>query len=77
MRFESQFSRINCHTFFNRIKLRTLGRQRQQGDVCLDGELIGQMPSGLIEHEHGMSAWRDLAADLGQVHVHGLAVSGA
>ena len=33
------------------------------------------MPAGLIDEDRGVSAWRDLRGDLGQVQVHRLAVA--
>ena len=33
------------------------------------------MPSGLVEDEHGVSAWCDLGGDLGEVQVHRLGVA--
>ena len=54
----------------DRVQLRRSGRQRKQGDVGRDGEFGGHVPSGLIEHQHGMGAGIDGRADLGQVGGH-------
>ena len=35
-------------------------RQGQEGDVGRDGELVGGMPSGLVEDENGVGARRHL-----------------
>ena len=59
----------------DRIEFGTFGRQRQEGDVGRNVEFSGHVPPGLIEHEHGVSAGSDLAADFGEMHVHGLAVA--
>ena len=59
----------------DRIEFRTFGRQRQESDVGRDAEFSGHVPPGLIKHEHGVSAGCDLAADFGEMHVHGLAVA--
>jgi len=59
----------------DRVQFGCVGRQRQQGDVVGDGQtLAGLVPSGAVAHEHGMSARRDLAADLAQMLGHRLAV---
>src|SRR2546423_10682022 len=46
---------------FGRIELGRFGRQRHQGDVVGNGELVGEMPAGLIEQstawQPGSTAW--------------------
>ena len=54
----------------DRVQLRRSGRQRKQGDVGRDGEFGGHVPSGLIEHQHGMCARIDGRADLGEMGGH-------
>lgn len=82
MRFESQFSRMNCHLgtcifrdVFDRIEFGALGRQGHEGDVGGYFEGCRAMPSGLIEQQHGMCARRDMEGDLFEVHAHRLAVA--
>src|SRR3982074_1748942 len=55
---------------FNRVEFRAFGRQRDERDVRRHDELVGQVPSGLVEDEHGVSAWRHRHRDLGQMQVH-------
>jgi len=57
------------------VQLGAFGRQWQEGNVGRDFERFGHVPSGLIEHRNGVGARGDLAADLGQVHTHRLAVT--
>lgn len=59
----------------DRIEFRALGRQRQEGDVGRHGELVRAMPSGLIEHQHGVRSRRYCPGDFGQVQVHRCAVA--
>jgi len=57
------------------IELGRVGRQLEQADVVRDGEPApGLMPAGSVEQHHGMAARRDVAADLGQMQVHRLAI---
>ena len=60
---------------FLRVQLGTFGWQRDEGDVGGDVEPAGKMPSCLIDKDRGVSAWRDLRGDLGQVQVHRLGVA--
>jgi len=60
---------------FDRIEFGTFGRQRQEGDVGRNVEFAGRVPSSLIEHEHGVSAGCDLAADFGEMYAHCFAVA--
>src|SRR5260370_26714826 len=46
------------------------GRQRDERDVRRHDELVGQVPSGLVEEEHGVSPRRHCHRDLGQMQVH-------
>lgn len=46
--------------------------QGQQGDVGREHELLGRVPAGLIEQQHGVRARRDRFGDLGQMQVHRL-----
>jgi len=52
------------------VQLGAFRRQRQQGDIVRHGDVAGEMPSGLIEQQHGVLAGADHLADLGQVQVH-------
>jgi hypothetical protein len=56
---------------FGRIELGRFGRQRHQGDVVGNGELVGEMPTGLIEQQHGVAARFDRLGDLRQMQRHG------
>ena len=40
------------------------------GDGVRDVELGGHVPSGLIDNHHGVGAWIDGLADLGQMRRH-------
>ena len=48
-----------------------LRRQRDEGDVGRNDEPLGQVPSRLIEQEHGMCTGRHRGCDLGEVQGHG------
>ena len=54
----------------DRIEFGAFGRQRDERDVRRHDELVGQVPSGLVEDEHGVSARRHRHRDLGQMQVH-------
>src|SRR5216684_359395 len=54
----------------DRVEFGRLGRQRQQGDVGGDVELVGEVPAGLIEQQHGVGARCDGARDFGQMQRH-------
>jgi len=55
----------------DRIELGRFRRQRQEGDVAGNRELMGEMPAGLVEQQDGMSAGRHRAGDFGEVQGHG------
>lgn len=48
---------------FDRVQLRRIGWQEEQRDVVGEIEVIGGMPSCLIEDDDGMGASRDLRTD--------------
>jgi hypothetical protein len=52
------------------VQLGAFRRQRQQGEVVGHGERVREVPAGLVEQHHGVAAWLDHLADLGQVQVH-------
>src|ERR1700757_3809854 len=54
----------------DRVQLRAFGRQWQEGDVGWHDELVRQVPSRLVEHEHGVRARRYRLGDLGQMQGH-------
>ena len=60
---------------FDRIEFRRAGRQGQDGDVVRHGQLVGGVPSRLIEHEDGVGARPHLGCDLVQVPLHGEGVA--
>ena len=43
----------------DRVQLRGAGRQRQQRDVGGDDEIVGFVPAGVIQHQHGVGATGD------------------
>ena len=55
---------------FRRVQFRTFWRQGQDGDICGHGELVGCMPSGLIDEKNGVRVWRDILGDFGKMKVH-------
>ncbi len=59
----------------DRVQLRAFGRQWQEGEVGRHDELVRQVPSRLIEQQHGVRSRRDRLGDLGQVQVHRRAVA--
>ena len=54
----------------DRVQLRAFWRQWQEGEVGGHDELVRQVPSGLVEHEHGMRSRRYRLGDLGRMQVH-------
>jgi len=54
----------------DRVGFGALGRQRKERDVRRHDELVGQVPSGLVEEENGVSPWRHRRRDLGQMQGH-------
>jgi len=52
------------------IQLGTFGRQRQEGDIGRDDQLLGRMPAGLVEQENRTFAGSDSLVDLLQMQVH-------
>ena len=58
-----------------RIEFGAFWRQRQNGDVGGNGELLRRVPAGLIEDENGMRSGRDMLGDLLQMKVHGEGVA--
>ena len=60
---------------FARVEFRRAGRQRQDGDVVRHGQLVGGVPSRLIEYEDGVNAQPHLGCDLVQVPLHGQGVA--
>ena len=80
MRFDSQLSRMDCQTFspfdrLRRVQFRAFRRPRQQRDVLWHNEGRGAVPSGLIEQQHGMRAWRHGGRDFREVKRHALGVA--
>ena len=75
MRFDSQLSRMNCHTFSTGFNSGLRGGSGMSVDVVGHGEFGRAMPSGLIEKQDGVGAGRDVESDFRKVHAHGLAVA--
>lgn len=61
---------------FHRIELGRFRRQGDDGDVRRNDEPRRQMPAGLIEQQHRMSARLDRGGDLGQMQAHRVCVAG-
>jgi hypothetical protein len=59
----------------DRVQLRALGGQRNDGDVRRHGQAFGHVPPGLINQQRAVLVWRDLGGDLGQVQFHRLDVA--
>ena len=59
----------------NRVEFGAFRRQRHEGDVGRYDELVREMPSGLVEHQHGLRSRRHRPGDLGQVQAHRRAVA--
>lgn len=59
----------------DRVQLGTFGWQRHDGDVPGHDKVMREMPSRLIDEEHGVSARRDLGGDLGEMQAHRLGVA--
>ncbi len=75
MRFESQLSRMNCQTFSTGFSSGHLGGSATR--VMFGARPAArEVPSGLLDEEHGMGSWRHLGCDLGEVQVHGFGVAG-
>ena len=59
----------------DRIEFGRIGWKFKQADVVRDLELsAGLMPSGAVEQDDGMASKCDVATDLVEMQVHGLAV---
>lgn len=59
----------------SRIEFGAFCGQRQEGDIGGNVELVGHVPAGLIEQEHGVLSGRDVSCDLGKVKVHRVGVA--
>ena len=59
----------------DRIELRALRRQLQQGDIARHHESLAPMPTGTIEDQHGMGILGNLATDLAEMMVHGQGIA--
>src|SRR5271169_3753750 len=66
IRFESQFSRMNCRAFC---------RQGDQRDVGRDDQFAREMPARLIDEKRCVGAWSDLGGDFGEMEVHCLCIA--
>jgi hypothetical protein len=45
---------MNCRMFSTGLSSGDLGGGGHQGDVVGDGERLGEVPAGLVEHKHGV-----------------------
>ena len=59
---------------FDGVQFWGIGRQEEQRDVVGEIEIVGGMPSGLVEDDDGMGAFGDLGADFRKMQAHGLGV---
>lgn len=57
------------------VQLGTFGRQRQNGDVGGNVELVGGVPTCLVEEQDGVLSRCDILGDFLQVEVHGEGVA--
>ena len=55
---------------FGRIEFGRAWRQSHEGDIAGHAQLVGHVPSGLIEQDEGMRAGRDMDRDLIEVKLH-------
>ncbi len=55
---------------FDRVEFGRFGRQRHQGDVVGDIELVGEVPAGLVEQQNGMGARGHGSRDFRQMQRH-------
>ncbi len=60
---------------FDRVQLGRPWRQCQKRNVCWDGELASGVPTGLIQDQQDVGAWRHLGRDLLEMPLHGLGVT--
>src|ERR1700680_2485428 len=60
---------MNCQTFSTGLS-GALGRQRDERDIRRHDELVGQVPTGLVEDEQSVTTRRHCQRDLGQMQVH-------
>jgi hypothetical protein len=59
---------------FDRVQLRRVGWQGQQGEVVRDDQGCSTVPAGPVQHQDGVGTGRDLPADLLQMQAHRLRV---
>ena len=57
------------------VQLWAFGRQLHDGYVGWHHQMFCDVPSSLIEQQHRVVSWRDIARDFGQMVVHGLCVA--
>jgi len=60
---------------FDGVEFGAFRRQGQKGDVGRDDQITGEMPSGLIQQDHRMSARRHRRRDFFEVQRHRLGVA--
>ena len=60
---------------FDRVQLGASGWQRHERDVVRHDQFCRSVPTGPIEQQDGMCAWRDVESNLFEVHAHGFAVA--
>ena len=75
MRFDSQLSRMNCQRFSTGLSSGHLGGSGIRVMLARNDQFGRSVPSGLIEQQHGVRAWRDVEGDFLQMHAHRLAVA--
>ncbi|PON40586.1 Cytokinin glycosidase [Parasponia andersonii] len=60
---------------FDRVELGRERRQRQDGDVVQNGEVVRGVPSDLIYDQNGMCAHANMARDFGKMLIYGKGVT--
>jgi hypothetical protein len=60
---------------FLRVEFGRAGRQRYRRDVRRRFKRLRAMPTGLVEDEDGVRAWRDLGGDVVEMKLHRLGVA--
>jgi len=75
---ESQRAPQNQRVFrtLHRVQFRSAGRQRENGDILRNIQLLTGVPGRLIHNQHRVSALRDCAGYLGEMELHPVEVAG-
>jgi len=60
---------------FDGVEFGRFRRQRQDGDVCWDGEVVGHVPSRLVHDENCVPILSDVSGYFDQVLVHRVGIA--